>query len=151
MVDSSDDDINMKVALLEKEVSHLDPNLTMKVAILEKEIHQYNGLMDKFDQTIERLSEVSNSLKSLVVVHEQRLTYQEKKTEEIVQTMNDEIKSLVDMLKALAAKEDEHFRDLSERMHALEKWKWTVIGGAVVAAALATKLDVGNLFTIFIK
>lgn len=127
-----------------------EDSLHTKVAILEREISQYNELIDKFDQTIDRLSEVSNSLKNLVVVHEQRLTQQEKKTEEIVEKMNEEIKSLVDMLKALAAKEDEHFKDLSTRMTALEKWKWTIIGGAVVAAAVATKLDVTNLFTLFV-
>jgi glutathionylspermidine synthase len=127
-----------------------EDSLHTKVAILEREINQYNQLIDKFDQTIDRLSEVSNSLKNLVVVHEQRLTQQEKKTEEIVEKMNDEIKSLVEMLKDLAVKEDSHFRDLSDRMHAIEKWKWTVIGGAVAAAALVTKLDVGNLFSVFV-
>ena len=124
-----------------------DTTLHTKVAILEREILQYNNLIEKFDMTIERLSDVSNSLKNLVVVHEQRLTQQEKKTEDIVAKMNDEIKELVDMMKALALKEDEHYRDLSTRMYAVEKWKWTIIGGAIVVGVFTSKIDLSKLFT----
>lgn len=124
-----------------------DETLHTKVAILEREILQYNNLIEKFDMTIERLSDVSNSLKNLVVVHEQRLTQQEKKTEDIVEKMNDEIKQLVDMMKGLALKEDEHYRDLSTRMYAVEKWKWTIIGGAIVVGIFTSKIDLSKLFT----
>lgn len=143
-------DLQTKVALLEKELGQLDPELQTKVAVLEKEVSQYNSLIAKFDLTIDRLSDVSTSLEKLAVVHEQRLTYQEKKTEEIVEKMNDEIRQLLHIVEKLATKEQEHYSDLSKRMHSIEKWKWTVIGAAVAAAALASKLDVSNLFHIFL-
>jgi flagellar biosynthesis chaperone FliJ len=141
------DDLQTKIALLEKEINHLDPELSMKVALLEKEVSQYNGLIAKFDLTIDKLTDVSTSLEKLAVVHEQRLTYQEKKTEEIVEKMNDEIKRIVETLDKLAKKEEEHYEDLSTRMHAIEKWKWTVVGGAIVASLLASKVDFSKLFT----
>ena len=142
-------DLHTKIALLEKELDQLDPTLPTKVAILEREFGQYSSLITKFDLTIDKLSDVSNALEKLTVVHEQRLTYQEKKTEEVVQKMNDEITQLLRTMEKLAKKEEEHFSDLSKRMHSIERWKWTVIGGAVAAAALTSKLDVSNLFHIF--
>lgn len=143
------EDIDLKVALLEKEINSLDPQLSKKVAVLEKEVSQYSELISKFDLTIDRLSEVSNSLEKLAVVHEARLTQQEKKTEEIVEKMNEEIKQLVVMMKELADKEDAHYKDLSTRMHAMEKWKWMIVGGALVIAVFTSKLDLSKLFTIF--
>jgi hypothetical protein len=141
------EDLQTKIALLEKEINHLDPELSTKVALLEREVSQYNGLIAKFDLTIDKLSDVSASLEKLAVVHEQRLTYQEKKTEEIVEKMNDEIKKIVETLNKLSAKEEEHYEDLSTRMHAIEKWKWTVVGGAIAASLLASKVDFSKLFT----
>jgi chromosome segregation ATPase len=141
------EDLQTKIALLEKEINHLDPELSTKVALLEREVSQYNGLIAKFDLTIDKLSDVSASLEKLAVVHEQRLTYQEKKTEEIVAKMNDEIKKIVETLNKLSAKEEEHYEDLSTRMHAIEKWKWTVVGGAIAASLLASKVDFSKLFT----
>lgn len=141
------DDLQTKIALLEKEINHLDPELSTKVALLEREVSQYNGLIAKFDLTIDKLSDVSASLEKLAVVHEQRLTYQEKKTEEIVEKMNDEIKKIVETLNKLSTKEEEHYEDLSTRMHAIEKWKWTVVGGAIAASLLASKVDFSKLFT----
>jgi hypothetical protein len=61
--------------------------------------------------------------------------------------MNDEIKKIVETLNKLSAKEEEHYEDLSTRMHAIEKWKWTVVGGAIAASLLASKVDFSKLFT----
>lgn len=142
-------DINTKLALLEKEINSLDPQLSKKVAVLEKEMSQYSELITKFDLTIDRLAEVSTSLEKLAIIHENRLTQQEKKTEEVVEKMNQEIKKLIEMMEDLAKKEDVHYNDLSTRMHAMERWKWMIVGGAVVLIMLTSKLDLSKLFTIF--
>lgn len=143
------DDIDVKVAILEKEIQNLDPQLSKKVAVLEKEMSQYSELITKFDLTIDRLAEVSTSLEKLAIVHENRLTQQEKKTEEVVEKMNQEIKKLITMMEDLAKKEDAHYKDLSTRMHAMERWKWMIVGGSVVLIMLTSKLDLSKLFTIF--
>jgi myosin heavy subunit len=143
------EDIDVKVALLEKEFQSLDPQLSKKVAVLEKEVSQYSELISRFDLTIERLAEVSTSLEKLAIVHENRLTQQEKKTEEVVEKMNQEIKKLITMMEDLAKKEDAHYKDLSTRMHAMERWKWMIVGGSVVLILLTSKLDLSKLFTIF--
>jgi hypothetical protein len=143
------EDIDVKVALLEKEFQSLDPQLSKKVAVLEKEVSQYSELISKFDLTIDRLAEVSTSLEKLAIVHENRLTQQEKKTEEVVEKMNQEIKKLITMMEDLAKKEDAHYKDLSTRMHAMERWKWMIVGGSVVLILLTSKLDLSKLFTIF--
>jgi hypothetical protein len=63
--------------------------------------------------------------------------------------MNQEIKKLIAMMEDLAKKEEVHYTDLSTRMHAMEKWKWMIVGGALVLALLTSKLDLSKLFTIF--
>lgn len=143
------EDLNLKVALLEKEFNTLDPQLSKKVAVLEKEMSQYSELITKFDLTIDRLAEVSTSLEKLAIIHENRLTQQEKKTEEVVAKMNEEMKKLITMMEDLAKKEEAHYRDLSTRMHAMERWKWMIVGGSVVLVMLTSKLDLSKLFTIF--
>lgn len=124
-------------------------DINTKVALLEKEVSQFSELISKFDLTIDRLSEVSTSLEKLAIVHETRLTQQEKKTEEIVEKMNEEIKKLIIMMEDLAKKEDAHYTDLSTRMHAMERWKWMVVGGSIVLVMLTSKLDLSKVFTIF--
>jgi len=143
------DELDVKVALLEKEIQNLDPQLSKKVAVLEKEVSQYSELITKFDVTIDKLADVSTSLEKLAIVHENRLTQQEKKTEEVVEKMNEEIKKLIVMMEDLGKKEEAHYTDLSTRMHAMEKWKWMIVGGALVLAVLTSKLDLSKLFTIF--
>lgn len=143
------EDLDLKVALLEKEVQNFDPQLSKKVAVLEKEVSQYSELISKFDDTIDKLADVSASLEKLAIVHENRLTHQEKKTEEIVEKMNEEIKKLIIMMEDLAKKEEAHYTDLSTRMHSMERWKWMIVGGAVVLALLTSKLDLTKVFTIF--
>lgn len=124
-------------------------DLTIKVAVLEKEMSQYSELINKFDLTIDRLSEVSTSLEKLAIVHENRLTQQEKKTEEVVEKMNEEMKKLITMMEDLAKKEEAHYKDLSTRMTAIERWKWMIVGGALVLFVITSKLDLSKVFTIF--
>ena len=49
-----------------------------RVTVLEKEINQVTGLFGRLDTTIEKLSDVSNSIKQLLAVHETKLTQHEK-------------------------------------------------------------------------
>lgn len=104
-------------------------NLETKVAVLEKEFGRYNDLIEKFDITIDRLTEVSNSIRNLVVLHEQRLTQQEKKTDDLNHDVNADLKKI------------------SERLSALETWKWTLAGAAAAIGFFASKIDISKFFT----
>ena len=61
--------------------------LNTKVQMLEQENEQVAKLLSKFDATIDKLSEFSMSINKLLAVHEERLSTQRAKTDELVVTM----------------------------------------------------------------
>lgn len=129
-------DIQTKVALLEEEIRRLDPSLKLKVALLEKEVSGYASVAEKLDTAIDKLSGAAASLEKLAVLHDQRLTYAEMKVAKLEEDLEQEITESNADIKAL-----------KDRVDSIEKWKWTIMGAAVAAGALATKIDVGKLFT----
>lgn len=129
-------DIQTKVALLEEEIRRLDPSLKLKVALLEKEVAGYASVAEKLDTAIDKLSGAAASLEKLAVLHDQRLTYAEMKVAKLEEDLEQEITESNADIKAL-----------KDRVDSIEKWKWTIMGAAVAAGALATKIDVGKLFT----
>lgn len=129
-------DIQTKVALLEEEIRRLDPSLKLKVALLEKEVAGYASVAEKLDTAIDKLSGAAASLEKLAILHDQRLTYSENR----VAKLEEEIESEITDIKA-------DLKSQKSRLDSIEKWKWTIMGAAVAAGALATKIDVGKLFT----
>lgn len=49
-----------------------------RVTVLEKEINQVTGLFGRLDTTIDKLSDVSSSIKQLLAVHETKLNQHEQ-------------------------------------------------------------------------
>jgi|DEB19_MinimDraft_3_1074340.scaffolds.fasta_scaffold239960_1 predicted RNase H-like nuclease (RuvC/YqgF family) len=109
--------------------------LSTKVAILERDMSRVSLIIDKLDATIDKLSDFSSSIKELLAVHDHKLQVQIE--------VNNEIYSLIRDLK------DENHRDhletkqqiqiLSRRMDAFERWKYTLIGGAIVVGFFLSK------------
>lgn len=56
----------------------MSQTIETRVTVLEKEINQVTGLFGRLDTTIEKLSDVSNSIKQLLAVHETKLTQHEQ-------------------------------------------------------------------------
>ena len=110
---------------------------------LKKDIENVNNLNGRLDQAIEKLTEVSTSIKQMLAVHEEKISRQEQ---------IDEI--IFDKLKERAAEVDTVHRDLTKeiqqvekrllieikqlkvdiggRVGTLEKYKWLILGGAIV-------------------
>lgn len=129
-------DIQTKIALLEEEIRRLDPGLKLKVALLEKEVASYASVAEKLDTAIDKLSAAASSLEKLAVLHDQRLTYSEHRVARLEEEIETDIADMKADLKAQKT-----------RLDSIEKWKWTIMGAAVAAGALATKIDVAKLFS----
>lgn len=56
----------------------MSQTIETRVTVLEKEINQVTGLFGRLDTTIDKLSDVSSSIKQLLAVHETKLTQHEK-------------------------------------------------------------------------
>lgn len=94
-----------------------------KIAVLEKDISQIIGLFHKLDTTIDKLSEVSSSIKQMIAIHEIRLSQQEKMNDKVVSDFKDVNREL-DIVKT--------------RLATLENWRWWGAGIVTVVVTGVT-------------
>ena len=89
------------------------------VELLKKDVHSISRLVDKLDVAIDKLTDVTNCLNRMIAVQEEKLASQEA--------------------------EDKHLHKqvqiMDKRVTAIEKWKWLVIGGALVVGYLLAKFN----------
>jgi len=125
-------------------------DLKVEIAGLKKDIENVNKLNERLDVAIEKLTDVSTSIKQMLAVHEEKIQRQEQ---------IDEI--IFDKLKERAAEIDTVYRDLQKeitgvekrllieikslkldfgaRVGILEKYRWIIMGGAIVIGFILSK------------
>jgi len=142
-----------------------------EIALLKREVDDMKGIHVRLDTAIEKIADVSTSLHTIMAVHEEKLLRQEealdeqeKKLTENIQELHSRITSnakethtamgdmerrLVEQMNAHSQKEEEHFRkmreELSNRVGILEKWKWVIVGGSIVAGFIIQKVITINI------
>ncbi len=89
----------------------------VKIAILQQRVDDIKPLLDKLDQTIEKLSEVNTTVSRMLAVHEERLS----KSEEIDSVLFAKIDELRDKM-------DSDHNSVLSRLQNLEKKVWMGIG-----------------------
>lgn len=134
---------------------------------LRKDMAVVGALVDRLDTTIDKLTDISNSVSSLLAVHETKLTSQEiiskqlsdlvearrVETDDKIQILHERISSgereikeqideqydeLMKEIKEMRAESTTQHNTLSDRITAMEKWMWTVVGGSIVVAGIIT-------------
>jgi hypothetical protein len=139
-----------------------------EVALLKKEVADMKAIHAKLDTAIEKIADVSQSLHTIMAVHEEKLMRQEEALEEqekefktsiqelhsrittnakeSTQAMGDMERRLVDAMNEHNRKETEQFlklrEELSTRVGILEKWRWIIIGGSIVIGFVIQKLPI---------
>jgi len=115
-------------------MDNLENTIKTKVALLEQDIGQDRAFINRLDNAISKLSEVSSSIKELLAVHDHKLHKQDD--------INVEIYSLIRDLKAQNTKEHEivksSINELSRRIDRLERWRYAVVTGATALGFLAS-------------
>lgn len=137
-----------------------------RLATLESQTIQGNIIVEKLETAIDRLSDVSASLKEMIALNAHRITQVESDVEKnksdnlTVEAEHDRrINDLRESLSVLTATLDAHLRKetdalveqntaleeiksnlvkMGERIGALEKWRWLIVGGAGVVYFLFT-------------
>ena len=127
-------------------------NTEIKVDIesLRKDIENVNTINGRIDTAIDRLTEVSTSIKSMLAVHEEKITRQEKIDEVIFDKLKDRAEEISDVYREL--KKDVEMsekrllieikslkNDIGARVGVLEKYRWIIIGGAIVIGWILSK------------
>ncbi len=117
-------------------------SLAVEVEGLKKDIKNGELIHSRLDTAIDKLTDVSTSIKSMLAVHEQKLA-QSEKTEEIlfekVRERGEELdivyrdlqRDIAQVEKRLLLEIKSLKSSLDTRVSLLEKWRWLIIGGAL--------------------
>ena len=140
--------------------------LETEVELLKKEVQDMAKIHARLDTAIEKIADVSQSLHTIIAVHEEKLIRQEenldeqeKKLEsnimelhsritsnakEQTQLMNEMERRLVDAMKEHNRTESLEFaelrKELQSRVGVLEKWRYLIIGGSIVVGFVVQAL-----------
>ena len=124
--------------------------IKVKLESLSKDIQNVNSIQSKLDTAIDKLTDVSGSIKSMLAVHEEKITRQEKVDEVIftkirdradeIDTVYRELKKDIEMTEKRLLCEIKALRnDIGSRVNMLEKWKWLIVGGSIVVGWVVSK------------
>ena len=127
-------------------------NTEIKVDIesLRKDIENMNTIHNRLDTAIDKLTDVSTSIKSMLAVHEEKIARQEKIDEIIFEKLKDRADEISDVYREL--KRDVEMsekrllieikslkNDIGARVGVLERYKWLILGGAIVIGWIMSK------------
>ena len=112
-------------------------------------------VVEKLDTAIDKLTDVSSCVNRILAVHEEKIARQEddivsneKEIKDNIQDLHSRItsnyKELTVLINQHNLKDEERFHKLksefSSRVGILEKWRWIIIGGSIVAGFVLHKL-----------
>lgn len=117
---------------------------------LRKDIENVNTINGRIDTAIDKLTDVSTSIKSMLAVHEEKITRQEKLDEIIFDKLRErqveitevyrELKKDVELSEKRLLIEIKSLKnDIGARVGVLEKYRWIIIGGAIVIGWILSK------------
>ena len=130
------------------ENGHTD--IKVQLESLRKDIENVNSIQGRLDTAIDKLTDVSTSIKSMLAVHEEKIQRQEQLDDVIftklkeIQNETDniykELKSDIELSEKRLLCELKSIRnDIGSRVGILEKWKWLIMGGSIVVGWVLSK------------
>lgn len=122
-------------------------DLQVEVELLKKEVADMKQIHVRLDTAIGKISDVSNCINRMLAVHEEKITQQEDLQTRSIQEFNTDVKELhgriTDTQKELTALMTEQHQSqtqalvkLKEDISSLDKWRYMIIGGAIVVGFL---------------
>ena len=131
--------VDKTITSLEREVAD---NRT-SIEVLRTELEQNSMVHKRLDTAIEKLTGISSSIKSMLAVHEEKLSQAEKLDEIIFSKLKDRqvetetryasLKEHMELTEKRIMNEIKSIRnDIGDRVSLLEKWKWVILGGSIV-------------------
>lgn len=120
---------------------------------------------DRIETAIQRLTDVSVELKSMIAVHDQRINQQEKDTSiifklletrrkelddkinEVYVDMSTKDNSILEQIQQMRKESSEQHRSLNEKITQLEKFIWIATGGGMVLVWVLS--NIAGVFKVF--
>ena len=135
-------------------------NVETEIELLKREVSDMKQIHVRLDTAIEKIADVSSSLHTVIAVHEEKLARQEETLDENEKHFKDNIQDLHSRITTNAKETSQHMsemerrlldelqtirKEMSSRVGMLEKWKWVIVGGSIVAGFIIQKVITLNL------
>ena len=137
--------------------------LKTKVALLEKDAQSAELIHQRLEVAIEKLTDITVSLKSMLIQQETKLAKAEETDNDIFITLESRRKEWDNDLKELHSRITTNSRELREhqimsenkmlnelrnirnqldnRVAVLEKWRWIIVGGSIIVGLMMSNPD----------
>ena len=106
------------------------------MAELDRDVQHLYIVIDKLDTAIEKLSDVSTDIKQILAVHEQRLD----QTETIMERHFVQMDAVHNRVSNLRDDMNEAQQEVLDKIAEINKWRWQMMGGAAVIAAIISMM-----------
>jgi hypothetical protein len=106
------------------------------VAVLQVEVRNFGAIMTRLDDAISSMTQVSNNLERLLIVHEERIRNTHDNLESHKRDMgvvNTDMSNRIDAIS----------KSVNSRLDSLEKWRWHI--GGVYAALVVVAGFLGKI------
>lgn len=140
-------------------------SLETEIAVVKNDVNQIGNLFSKLETALDKITDVSNNIGQILAVHERRLKdgevhFDELKkdmvtaeskfdneikelhsrlttnTREIEQKMSNEIDKVLEAIKDLKSHLGDKQSKLEDRLTALERWRWILLGIVIAGGVL---------------
>ena len=135
----------------------MEADINTEVALLKKEVLDIKVIFSRLDVAIEKITDVSSCVNRMLAVHEEKIANAEEaqsraNTEfthdikELHSRVTSNYKELTEMITMQHKEQALHIQqlqnDLNGRVGILEKWRWLIIGGAIVVGFALQKMPI---------
>jgi seryl-tRNA synthetase len=147
----------------EKEVQ----DLRLQVGLMEKDISLTNQLCNKLSESITKIQELNVNVMQMITLHQQKHEQHETTETELkedikelhsrITTVNREIHDRIDQVERHITERIDNLRsdlikhkaedkgNIVEKLAEIDKWKWMLFGGILMAGFLLGKIDLLSL------
>ena len=125
-------------------------DIKVKLESLRKDVENSQSINNRLDTAIDKLTDVSTSIKSMLAVHEEKIQRQEQiddiiftrlkeRADEIDNVYRDLQREINQVEKRVLVEIKSLRNDIGSRVGVLEKWRWLIIGGSIVLGWVLSK------------
>ena len=124
--------------------------LKVQIEGLKKDVENVANLNARLDVTIDKLTDISSSIKSMLAVHEEKISRQEQIDEIIFDKLKDRAgeidtvhrelsREIQQVEKRLLIEMKQIKLDIGARVGILEKYRWIIMGGTIVVGFIISR------------
>ena len=125
-------------------------DIRVELATLKQELENVNIIQGRLDTAIDKLTDVSTSIKSMLAVHEEKIQRQEQVDDIIFRKIKDRDSEIDEIFRDLQREMDQVEKrllneirslrlDIGGRVGVLEKYRWIILGGFIAIGWILSK------------